>query len=243
MISNHENLLVDLMNEQASAVNKAMDNCLPCVITEVISRKEVTVRPMIKLVDKSGNTIDRAVIEGVPVYSSGAGNILISVPLAVGDLGWLHASDRDISLFLQSHEDSEPPTARMHNFSDAYFEPDIMYNFEVAEEDAAAIVIQNRTGTVKISIDGDRIKMANDDVSIVIDKTSVTGVASGGFDLNGFIIKADGAAESPVSLTSPSMVVSGKELKEHTHFGSPSAPVGPITPTGTITPIPPTGTV
>eukprot|EP00487_Bulimina_marginata_P009668 TRINITY_DN4140_c0_g1_i1.p1 TRINITY_DN4140_c0_g1~~TRINITY_DN4140_c0_g1_i1.p1 ORF type:complete len:102 (+),score=0.02 TRINITY_DN4140_c0_g1_i1:194-499(+) len=89
-----------------------MDNCLPCVITEVISRKEVTVRPMIKLVDKSGNIIDRAVIEGVPVYSSGAGNMLISVPLAVGDLGWLHASDRDISYFysltkIASHRQQE----------------------------------------------------------------------------------------------------------------------------------------
>ena len=217
MIENSENLLVDLMNVHAIAINKEMENMLPCVITEVVSRNKVTVTPLINVVDKSGNSYPRAAIEGVPVLSGGAGDMLISMPVSVGSIGWIHASDRDISLFLQSYEASDPSTQRMHNFSDSYFVPDLMHNFDVSEEDVNAIVIQNRDGKVKISIDGTNIKIVNNEVSIVVDGSSVKGIAKGGFDLNGFIINEDGSAKSPVSLTSPSMVVDGKELAGHTH--------------------------
>lgn len=62
--------------------------------------------------------------------------------------------------------------------------------------------------------------------------------ADGIVDINGFIINTDGSAESPVSVTAPtiegtaSVVASGKELVNHTHAGSPTAPSGPISPTG-----------
>jgi len=63
-------------------------------------------------------------------------------------------------------------------------------------------------------------------------------LASGVVDINGFIINTDGSAESPVSVTAPaidgtsSVQAAGKELVDHTHAGSPTAPSGPVSPTG-----------
>lgn len=226
-IDDNDNIFVDLVRDILAAVKRSVEVSIPCVVTKVISRAKVDVRPLIKIVAQDGTSYDRDVIEGLPVFTAGAGDRLISFPVRVGDLGWIDASDRDISLFLQSYSTEEPPTSRMHSFSDARFIPDIMTNITVDEEDADAIVIQNRHGTVKIALDDSEIRIKNADVSIVVDGSSVIGVAPGGFDLNGFTIAADGAAESPVSITAPSAVIGGKELADHTHpAGSPPGDTG-----------------
>lgn len=62
--------------------------------------------------------------------------------------------------------------------------------------------------------------------------------ADGTVNINGFIIDTDGSAESPVSVTAPtvdgtsSVQAAGKELVGHAHAGSPTAPSGPVSPTG-----------
>ena len=249
-IDEYENLLPELVDRIIKATNRALEVSIPCIVTKVISRTKVNVRPLIKIVNQDSTSRERAVIEGLPVFTAGAGDKFISFPVKAGDIGWLDACDRDISLFLQSYENVEPPTSRMHSFSDARFIPDIMTNITVAEEDDTAMVIQTRDGVVKVAIDNDEIRIKNNDASVVmgansidvatssvtinIDGSSVTGVAPGGFDLNGFTIDASGAAESPVSLTAPSVVGStsvtaaGKELANHAHLaGTPPGSTGP----------------
>jgi len=232
-IDEYENLLPDLTREIITATKRALEVSIPCIITKVISRTKVDVRPLIKIVLKNGTSRDRAIIEGLPVFTGGAGDKFISFPVAVGDIGWLDACDRDISLFFQSYGNVEPPTNRMHSFSDARFVPDIMTNITVSAEDATAMVIQTRDGVVKIAVDDNEIRIKNDAVSLVLTGSAVTGVAPGGFNLNGFTIDASGAAASPVSLSAPSVLADGKELTDHTHAGPATAPTGPIAPTGT----------
>ena len=262
--NNDDDLLTGAFNVMFNHINKKMQNSLPVKVTKVSTdRKFVNVQPQILVVDSEGGTIIRGEIKGVPVVTSGAGNFLISFNITVGDLGWIETSDRDISLFKQSYDQSKPNTKRMHSFSDARFIPDIMTNFTIDNEDADSMVIQNRDNTVKISLNNDRIKIkapeviaettgninvscggdmvaevtgnttltCDGDVEVTTTKFTVT--ASGGADINGFTIAASGAAESPVSLTSPSAIVGGKELAGHTHIGSPTSPVGPVSPTGT----------
>ena len=222
--NDNDNAFMDLVREMLVMSKKAIEVSIPCIVTKVISRTKVSVRPLIKIVGQDGTAYDRDVIEGIPVFTAGGGDRFISFPVKVGDLGWIDASDRDISLFLQSYANEQPPTNRMHSFSDARFIPDIMTNITVAEEDATAIVIQNRNGSVKIALDDGQIRIKNEAVSLVVDGSKVTGVAPGGFDLNGFIINADGSAESPVSVSAPtvaaasSLTVAGKEQKDHAHL-------------------------
>lgn len=215
---NDEDLLTGLANVIINHVKKKTQNSLPVKVTFISSdRKFVNVQPQIMMIDADGGTINRAEIKGVPVITSGAGGFLISFNIQVGDLGWIEVSDRDISLFKQSYGISKPNTARLHDFSDSRFVPDIMTNFTISGEDAAAMVIQNRSGTVKIALDEDAIRITKNSVTFVLAGDSVTGVAPGGFDLNGFTIDATGAAVSPISFTAPSAVIDGKELKDHDH--------------------------
>ena len=226
-IDEYENLLPELVGAIMAATKRSLEVSIPCVVTKVIGRTKVNVRPLIKIVAQDGTASSRSIIEGLQVFTAGAGDKLISFPVTAGSLGWLDACDRDISLFLQSYSDAEPPSSRMHSFSDARFVPDIMTNITIAGEDAEAIVIQTRDGSVKIALDDSEIRIKNNAVSLVITGSSVTGVAPGGFDLNGFTIDASGAAESPVSITAPSAVIGGKELAAHTHpAGTPPGNTG-----------------
>lgn len=227
---NDEDLLTGLANVIINHVKKKMQNSIPVKVTWVSEdRKKVNVQPQIMIVGTDGSTLSRGEIQGVPVSHDGAGGFLFSFNILVGDLGWINASDRDISLFIQSYSETKPNTERMHSFSDARFIPDIMTNFTIAEEDASALVIQNREGNVKIALDEQEIRITKDSITFVLSGDTVTGVAPGGFDLNGFTIDSSGAAESPVSLTAPSAVINGKELAEHDHpSGSPNT--GPNNP-------------
>ncbi len=238
--ANDEDVLTGAFNVLSNYINKKMQNSLPVKVTWVSEdRKKVNVQPQIMIVGTDGTPVPRGEIKGIPVSHDGAGGFLFSFPIKIGDLGWIDASDRDISLFTQSYSEVKPNTKRMHSFSDARFIPDIMTNFTIAEEDSAAMVIQNRDSTVKISLDNDRIKIkapklvieTTGDVDVTcggnmvanvtgnVDITSSTFnvTASGGANINGFTIDSIGAAESPVSLTAPSAFIDGKELAEHTH--------------------------
>lgn len=215
---NDDDLLLGMLNVFSDHIKKKMQNSLPVKVTKVSAdRKFVDVQPKISVVDGDGNAVNRAEIKGVPVVTSGAGGFLITFNIQVGDLGWIETSDRDISLFKQSYSQSKPNTKRMHDYADSRFVPDIMTNFTIASEDAAALVIQNRAGNVKIALDENEIRITKDSITFVLSGDKITGVAPGGFDLNGFTIDAAGAAESPVSLTAPSAVINSKELAEHTH--------------------------
>ncbi len=245
---NDEDLLLGMLNVFSDHIKKKMQNSLPVKVTKVSAdRKFVDVQPQISLVDADGDVKDRAEIKGVPVVTSGAGGFLITFNIQVGDLGWIDASDRDISLFKQSYSQSKPNTKRMHDYADSRFVPDIMTNFTVDDEDGAAMVIQNRDGTVKISLDEDRIKIkapklvieTTGDINVTcggnmtatvagntelectgdvnITSSTFNVTASGGANINGFTIDASGAAESPVSLTAPSAMINGKELADHNH--------------------------
>lgn len=214
-----ENQLVDLIRALSDSIKKEIEVKIPCIVTAVTNRKKVTVRPLIKIVGKDGQTYSRDVIEGVPVFIYGAGDKLISFPVAVGNKGWLEASDRDLSLFLQSFDEAEPPTKRMHSFSDGLFVPDIFENYSISEEDADAVVVQNLDGSVKIALDDDTVRIDNGSVNITITNSSVSGTAPGGFNLNGFIINADGSVSSPVSVSAPSILADGAEVAGHAHSG------------------------
>ena len=239
MNESSEKQLVDLIKQLMSTVKKELEVSIPCEITAVTSRKKVTVKPLIKIVDKLGNTYSRDVIEGVPVFALGTSNMVASMPVAVGDKGWLQASDRDLSLFLQSFEESEPPTNRMHSFSDGLFVPDAMNDYTIAEEDAGALVIQTSDGINKITMDATKTRVVNGAVDITIEGGAVTGVAPAGFNLNSCIIAADGSITSPsaitglnvaatVGLTAPtvaaglSLTVATVEVAGHDHGGTTS---------------------
>lgn len=154
-----------------TVLNKMMqsiDCALPAsVISYDRSSNRASIQPIVGLVTTDGTTINRAQIASVPVVQIGGGGFLISFPLKTGDLGWLVACDRDISLFLQSYNNVIPNTMRTHDFADSFFIPNILNNYNISGDEADNMVIQNLDGSVKISIRNDQVRVTATTLAVV----------------------------------------------------------------------------
>lgn len=154
---------------------QGVDGMLPArVISYNRTTNRATVQPLIMLLTTSNATIPRAQIGSVPVYQYGGGDFLLSFPVKAGDLGWIKANDRDISLFLQKYGQSAPNTIRKKSFSDAVFYPDVMRGYTIAGEDANNVVLQNLAGTVKVSLGASKVKITAPTVEIVSTDVIIT---------------------------------------------------------------------
>lgn len=190
----------ELMGVLQHVLGKTIQNLDGMLPAQVVSfdraKNRVSVKPLIMVLGTDGSTLSRAQINGLPVYQLGGGGFVLSFNLSPGDLGWIKASDRDISLFLQAYKEAAPNTLRKHSFSDAVFYPDVMTGYTIAGEDAGNAVLQNKAGTVKISLS----------------QTSINMVAPGGITINGVTIDAGGAIATPGDV-----VAGGQSLQNHTH--------------------------
>lgn len=172
--------LTGAMNVVLRKFLQNVDDMLPAtVISYDRASNKAVVRPLISVVDTNGASINRSAVASIPVLALGGGDFFVNFNLPAGSLGWIKASDRDISLFTQGYSESRPNTRRMHKFSDALFIPDIMTGYTIAGEDSDAMVIQNKSGSVKISLNQSRIKMTAPDVEIVSSTLTHNGVNVG----------------------------------------------------------------
>jgi hypothetical protein len=130
-----------------------VDDMLPArVLAYDRASNRARVQSLINMVTTNGIRVPRGTIASVPVLQLGGGGFVASFPISEGDIGWIKANDRDISVFMQSFANSDPNTQRKHSFEDALFIPDtMMQSVSIAEEDENNLVIQNLAGTVKIS--------------------------------------------------------------------------------------------
>ncbi len=97
-----------------------------------------------------GSTMQMSAPVETPALQIGGGGMVLNFPLTAGDLGWIKATDRDISLFLQSYEAERGNTERMHSFEDALFIPDVMKGWYI--DDPAAAVLQTLDGGTSIAL-------------------------------------------------------------------------------------------
>lgn len=136
------------------------DDMLPgIVIAYNRTTNRAQVQPLIQMVTTNGTLLPRAQIASVPVEIPGGGSALMSFNLVPGNLGWIKANDRDISLFKQYYNQQAPNTKRLHSFEDAVFIPDIMTGYTINAEDAANAVFQNAAGTVCLALWPTQFKM------------------------------------------------------------------------------------
>ncbi len=157
-----------------------LDGMLPAkVIAYDRTLNRATVQPLIMLLTTSNTTVQRANIASIPVYQIGGGGFILNFNLKAGDLGWIKASDRDTSLFLQSYSASAPNTIRKHSFSDAVFYPDVMKGYTIAGEDAENAVLQNLDGSVKISLSQTGVKITATSIDLVSSTLTHNGVNIG----------------------------------------------------------------
>lgn len=159
-----------------------VDDMLPAVVVEYDrTENRATVRPLIRILKTDGTVVDRAQIASVPVLNIGGGGAVLSFNISPGDLGWIKASDRDISLFTQNEtgEDVPPNTLRRHNFGDSLFIPDQFRNWDLDEADAECVVLQTVDSLHRIAIGSEGIVVTSDSIvfleapSIVINGATI----------------------------------------------------------------------
>lgn len=158
---------------------QGVDVMLPArVVTYDRVRNVATVQPIITLLTTNGEAVPRANIAQVPVLALGGGGFVMNFPLKAGDLGWIEASDRDISIFIQSLQESQPATVRMHSFEDARFIPDVLRQFDASAVADDAMTIQSLDGAVRVEISPNTLKLVAPTLTIEASTIDVTGVTT-----------------------------------------------------------------
>lgn len=211
---------------------KLLQNTNGMLPAKVISydrvKNRAQVQLLISMVTTSGQIVSRPQLASIPVLILGGGGFFLSFNLNTGDLGWVLANDRDISLFLQTYEESPPNTARIKNFADSVFIPDIMTGYNIAQEDETSVTLQNLDGTVKISLQENKIKLTAPLVEI-----------TGGLQVDGVIT---GEGVNPLTINSPLIANNGVTITGTGNaltVNGDERVVGNITASGSITPFVP----
>lgn len=167
---------------------QGVDDCLPAVVIAVEGRRRVTVQPQIMMGATDGQKVSRAQIASVPLLNIGGGDFVLSFPVKAGDFGWIKATDRDMSLFLQALAEEWPNTKRMHSFQDGVFIPDAMRQWTLNGEDAERAVLQSVDGLTRIAVGDGIVKITAPAVEIVADDVAIE---SGTLTHNGVNIGSD----------------------------------------------------
>lgn len=189
------------------------EGMLPAVVISYDdARNRAVIKPLVMIGTTDGAKRSRAQVSGIPVYRFGGGGLFMRFPIKPGDLGWIKANDRDISLvFQRGGLEDWPNTTRRHKFSDAMFFPDTFKQWVIDGSNADKAVWQTMDGGTCISVGAGEIKHKVGAVSITI-------------------------SESGIDMVSPPGTLrhNGKNIGDtHEHIGSPSAPSGPVSNTGT----------
>lgn len=157
--------LVGTFNFVLQKYLQTCDDMLPAKVIAVKpgSPTFVQVQPQILVLGTGGDQLPRAQIASIPVLSLGGGGFVMTFPVKPGDMGYIKANDRDISLFMQNFNANPPNTERMHSFSDAIFIPNTFTGYTA---DPDNLVIQSLAGDVKISVGSDTIDIIAPNINI-----------------------------------------------------------------------------
>lgn len=136
-----------------------VDDMLPARVVAYspppVNRAQIEILYKITMTDGSLNPMSAPA--EVPVLFPGGGGFVLTFPLKPGDLGWIKAADRDMSLFLQSYEAEPGNTTRLHCFEDGVFIPDPMHAFTMAN--GSGISLQTDDGANAITVTSDSVVM------------------------------------------------------------------------------------
>jgi len=200
----------------ALVIRKALQETngqLPCVVLSYNRRtNRARVQPQIAMLSTGGAKISRAPIASVPVLALGGGGFFINFPLVKGSRGWIEASDRDISLYLQAASEQLPNTARLHSFEDGRFIPDVFKDYIINDADANSMVISSTDGTVRVALSPDTVTITAPNIKL--DTTTFNLNATGAAKITAASLEID----APTNLTQQT-TIEGREFLGHEHGG------------------------
>ena len=176
--------LVGVINFAVQKILQSQNGMLPAkVIAYDRTKNRATVQVLINLVTTDNQQVSRPQLQNIPVVILGAGAFSISFPLQPGDLGWLLANDRDISLFLQNLKQNPPNTFRMNDFAAALFIPDIMKSNNITDTNEDYLIVQSNDGSMSISMGIDAANTNAPSVNITAGRVNITANSGTGYTI------------------------------------------------------------
>lgn len=173
---------------------QSTDGMLPATVIAADAKREyATVQPLIQVLATDNTLTPRAQIAKVPIFTMGAGNMVMSFPIRAGDLGWIKASDRDISLYLQTNKTAGPNTNRLHSFEDGLFIPDKARQWVLSDDDTDNAVWQLLDGSAKITLGPGSVKLLH---PALVDVVAPQVDMSGNLTVEGNVSAGNGASGS-----------------------------------------------
>ena len=184
-------------------VRDNLDDMLPAVVVSYDPAKNrATLQPLVMIGTTDGSKKPRARIENIPVFRYGAGGFFQRFPVKAGDFGWIKANDRDISLVLQRGGQQDWPNTKRRH----NFSDAMFYPDTIKDWVVSGADLEAMTLQ---SLDGNSVvSIAQDAIELRVG-SQVLRLDASGLKHNGINIG-----------------------DTHTHAGSPTAPSGPISPTG-----------
>ncbi len=183
--------MIGVLRHVTEKFAQGLDDMLPArVVSYDRAKNRAQVLPLVRLVTTEGQVVGRAEVASVPVLQMGGGGYVLHFPIKPGDLGWIKANDRDISLFMQSFAESSPNTRRKHSFEDGLFIPNILTGHVIAAEDQDHAVLQSLDGSVRIALWPGQVKITAPKL-VVVGDVEVTGKIVSGGDMIGGGISLD----------------------------------------------------
>jgi hypothetical protein len=201
-------------------LREEVDGMLPAtVVSYDDATNRAVLRPVVMVGTTSGGKVSRAKVANVPVFRFGGGGFFIRFPIKPGDLGWLSACDRDISLIMSGGgREDWPNTKRLWSFSDGMFYPDTFKQWIIAAANQDAAVFQSLDGSQCMALREAEIEVSSGpDCSLLMTPASM--------------VQRVGASTvtttaAGVAIVSPSLTHNGKEIgATHYHNGSPNTAV------------------
>lgn len=152
--------LIGLLRVAILKAQQSQDGQLPGVVMSYDRASNTAqIQPSIVVVGTEGQILQRAPIASVPVLALAGGNFTLRFPVKAGDAGWIEASDRDISLYMQAaaKQITKPNSKRMHSFSDGRFVPDSFGKAVIASDNFERVVLQTLDGETYIAVGDDGV--------------------------------------------------------------------------------------
>jgi hypothetical protein len=158
----------------ANSIN--FENMLPAVVNSYDRDTNLaTVTPQIMFVDMNDGGVNRNDMASIPCLALGGGGFVINFPIKEGDLGWIHAADRDLRNFKTTLANSKPGSGILHKFSNGMFIPDIFRQYVINAEDSESMVIQTTDGETRIAIKPGQVKITGAALVVDTDLTTFKG--------------------------------------------------------------------
>ncbi len=144
---------------------------------KIISYDRTSNRAVVQVLNYSitstGDKIQRKPLSDIPVQVFGGGDFCLSFPIKEGDIGFIMASDGDISVFKKLLQIFAPASYQKHKYKDGVFFPLIINGFSIATDDKdTAVLLSSLDGVTKISVKPDYITMTAENV--IVNSTNTT---------------------------------------------------------------------